>query len=132
MFPVTHLPESWEARFSACLKNEKTPEDYLAAAAPVFLSNREVEPRPSESLPKLPLSEMIVSLGALRHHDKRERLQRQQAEHPKETKKPARTWDPGRARKRVCACACVCVRAHARGCVKVTVCAHVSVHVFVF
>ena len=53
-FPVTHLPESWEARFSACLNwgsaNEKTQEDYLAAAAPVFLSNREVEPLPSESL----------------------------------------------------------------------------------
>ncbi|CAN0307984.1 unnamed protein product [Rangifer tarandus platyrhynchus] len=54
---------------------------------------------------------MIVSFRALRHHDKRERPQRQQAKHPKETKKHARTWDPGRAKKRVCACACVCTRA---------------------
>ena len=116
LFPVTHLPESWEARFSACLNwrsaNEKTQEDDLAAGAPVFLSNRGVESRPSGSLPKLPLSETIVSLRALRHHDKREKLRRQQAQHRKETKKRARTWDPGRARS-VCAHAHVCAGARA-------------------
>ena len=65
---------------------------------------------------------MIVSLPTLRHHDKRERLQPQQAEHPKETKKHARTWDTGRAKKHVCACACMCARVRVSACVCACAC----------
>lgn len=65
---------------------------------------------------------MIVSLPTVRHHDKRERLQGQQAEHPKETKKHARTWDIGRAKKPVCACACMRARVRVSACVCACAC----------